>query len=46
MHGVQARDLRADAMWLFAIKYAGRALLAVCLYEIARRALVPPRDDS
>jgi glycerol uptake facilitator-like aquaporin len=39
MHGVQARDLRADAMWLFAIKYAGRALLTVSLFEIARRSL-------
>jgi hypothetical protein len=39
MHGVQARDLRADASWLFAIKYLARAWLTVCLIEIARRSL-------
>ena len=39
MHGVQMRDLRADASWLFAIKFLGRALLTLCLIDIARRAL-------
>jgi hypothetical protein len=46
MHGVQARDLRADAMWLFAIKYLGRTLLTVCLIAIARRSLGRPRDQA
>ena len=39
MHGVQARDLRPDATWLFVIKYGGRALLSVCLFDLARRGL-------
>jgi len=39
MHGIQARDLRPDASWLFAIKYAGRGLLSVCLFDLARRGL-------
>jgi hypothetical protein len=39
MHGVQARDLRPDATWVFAIKYTGRALLTACLIDLARRGL-------
>jgi hypothetical protein len=43
MHGVQARDLRPDATWLFAIKYASRAGLCACLFDLARRGLSPRR---
>jgi hypothetical protein len=43
MHGVQARDLRQDATWVFLAKFVGRALLVVCLGEIARQALARPR---
>jgi len=43
MHGVQVRDLRPDAGWLFLVKYAGRGLLAVCLGAIARQALAGPQ---
>ena len=39
MHGVQAIDLRPDAIPLFIAKYAGRFGLATCLFLIARRAL-------
>ncbi|HKU44075.1 MAG TPA: hypothetical protein VJR89_38205 [Polyangiales bacterium] len=39
MHGVQAIDLRADAIALFAAKYAGRLAVATCLLLIASRAL-------
>ena len=46
MHGVQARDLRPDATWLFAIKYAGRGLLGVCLLDLARRGLATPRRPA
>jgi hypothetical protein len=39
MHGVQARDLRADATWLFSLKYLGRGLLTLGLGAVARRVL-------
>jgi hypothetical protein len=39
MHGVQAIDLRPDAIPLFIAKYAGRLGLAACLLLIARRML-------
>jgi hypothetical protein len=39
MHGVQAFDLRPDAVWLFAFKYLGRALLYAGLFEIGRRVV-------
>jgi hypothetical protein len=39
MHGVQAIDLRADAIPLFIAKYAGRLGLAACLLLIVRRVL-------
>lgn len=39
MHGVQARDLRPDAIVLFVVKYAGRLGVFACLFAIGRRAL-------
>jgi hypothetical protein len=46
MHGVQASDLRADAIWLFIVKYVGRAVLSACLVAIALRALRAPRNRA
>lgn len=39
MHGVQAIDLRPDAIPLFIAKYTGRLGLAACLLLIVRRVL-------
>jgi hypothetical protein len=39
MHGVQAIDLRSDAIPLFVAKYAGRVGVAACLLLIVRRVL-------
>lgn len=39
MHGVQAVDLRSDAVVLFAAKVAGKLGVATCLLLIASRAL-------
>jgi hypothetical protein len=44
MHGIQARDLRPDAMWLFVIKFSGRAGLTACLVDLARRGLARRRS--
>jgi hypothetical protein len=46
MHGIQARDLRPDATWVFFAKNAGRAVLLVCLAAIARQALARPRTQD
>ena len=40
MHGVQAIDLRPDAVPLFIAKYAGRLGVAACLLLIVRRVLM------
>lgn len=39
MHGLQAADMRPDAVWLFVLKYLGRALLVGGLAALALRVL-------
>jgi hypothetical protein len=48
MYGVQASDLRPDALPLFVIKHAGLALVLGALLELGRRVLVrpAPRHES
>jgi hypothetical protein len=41
MHGIQAHDLRPDAIYVFVVKYTGRLLCCAGLLAIARRALGP-----
>jgi hypothetical protein len=42
MYGVQASDLRPDALPLFVVKYAGVAALLVAWLELGRRVLMRP----
>jgi uncharacterized membrane protein (DUF441 family) len=46
MYGVQAGDLRADALPLFVVKHAGLGLLLCALLELGRRVLVRPPPGS
>ncbi|MET0384451.1 MAG: hypothetical protein ABW321_00760 [Polyangiales bacterium] len=39
MTGVQLRDLRPDATWVFIARFGGRLLLSAGLFEIAWRAI-------
>jgi hypothetical protein len=41
MHGIQAHDLRPDAIYVFVVKYVGRLMCCAGLVAIARRALGP-----
>jgi hypothetical protein len=46
MYGVQASDLRPDALPLFVIKYGGLGLVLGALLEVGRRLLVRPAPSA
>lgn len=46
MYGVQASDLRPDALPLFVIKHGGVGLVLGALLELGRRVLVRPAPSS